>query len=207
MLDSGQSVFEKNGFAPPGLDLSWSGNAEIDLDHYAVYRGLSADFAPGPGNLIVSPADTFYFDGAWRWDSGYYYKVSAIDIHGNEGARAFLAPDGVTGVDAPETPMATYLAQNVPNPFNPATRIAFGLKAPAAVSLRIYDASGRLVRVLVEGDARRGAVRRAVGRQRLEGERRRERHVFLPARRGDVHADEKNDPSPLERGASPARSG
>ena len=54
-----------------------------------------------------------------------------------------------TGVENPGAPGAFYLAQNFPNPFNPTTRITFGLKAPAAVSLRIYDASGRLVRVLV----------------------------------------------------------
>ncbi|MCX5752811.1 MAG: T9SS type A sorting domain-containing protein, partial [Candidatus Krumholzibacteria bacterium] len=36
-----------------------------------------------------------------------------------------------------------------PNPFNPTTRIAFGLSAPGHVSLRIYDAAGRLVRALV----------------------------------------------------------
>jgi flagellar hook assembly protein FlgD len=40
---------------------------------------------------------------------------------------------------------------NYSNPFNPTTRITFGLKEPAAVSLRIYDAAGRLVRVLVAG--------------------------------------------------------
>jgi hypothetical protein len=56
-----------------------------------------------------------------------------------------------TGVENPGAPSAFYLAQNFPNPFNPVTRIAFGLRAPAAVSLRIYDAAGRLVRVLAEG--------------------------------------------------------
>jgi flagellar hook assembly protein FlgD len=31
------------------------------------------------------------------------------------------------------------------------TRITFGLKEPATVSLRVYDAAGRLLRVLVAG--------------------------------------------------------
>jgi predicted GH43/DUF377 family glycosyl hydrolase len=56
-----------------------------------------------------------------------------------------------TGTEGPAVPLACALHQNFPNPFNPTTRIAFGLNAPGAVSLRIYDASGRLVRVLVEG--------------------------------------------------------
>ncbi|MGD1048349.1 MAG: M1 family aminopeptidase [Candidatus Krumholzibacteriaceae bacterium] len=53
-------------------------------------------------------------------------------------------------------PSAAYLAQNFPNPFNPATTIEFALPEPAAASLRIYDAAGRLVRVLAAGALSRG---------------------------------------------------
>jgi parallel beta-helix repeat protein len=42
------------------------------------------------------------------------------------------------------------LGQNYPNPFNPTTTIVFDLRASALVSLRVYDAGGRLVRVLIE---------------------------------------------------------
>jgi hypothetical protein len=57
-----------------------------------------------------------------------------------------------TGVEGAGTPPTAHLAQNFPNPFNPTTKISFGLRKPASVSLRIYDAAGRLVRVLAEGD-------------------------------------------------------
>jgi hypothetical protein len=147
----------EQSYTPAGLDLTWHRNTEPDLGHYAVYRGTSADFVPGPGNLVAAPCDTTLFDGDWRWDESYYYKVSAIDVHGNESGFALLSPDGVTGTDTPKAPDASYLAQNYPNPFNPATRISFGLSAPSRVSLRIYDTSGRLVRTLVEGE--RGAGR------------------------------------------------
>ena len=137
--------------APEGLMLTWERNTEPDLDCYRVYRGLSEDFIPGPGNMIGAPCDTLHFDGGWRWDSGYYYKVSAVDIHGNESAYSLLRPEGVTGDETPAAPRASYLAQNYPNPFNPSTRITFGLAAPERVSLRVYDAAGRLVRVMVDG--------------------------------------------------------
>jgi len=39
---------------------------------------------------------------------------------------------------------------NVPNPFNPATDIPFELATAGAVRLRVYDAVGHLVRVLVD---------------------------------------------------------
>ncbi len=44
-----------------------------------------------------------------------------------------------------------YLGSNYPNPFNPNTTISFGLKESGHVSLRVYDAAGRLVAVLIDG--------------------------------------------------------
>ena len=40
----------------------------------------------------------------------------------------------------------------VPNPFNPLTTLRYDLPEPARVGLRIYDLSGRLVRVLAQGE-------------------------------------------------------
>jgi hypothetical protein len=137
--------------------LTWEPNGEYDLDGYAVYRGLSEEFEPGPGTLLSEPCDTFAFDDEWRWDGGYYYKVMAVDVHGNESACALLRPEDVTSIETPGAPAMSYLAQNYPNPFNPVTTISFGLAAPAHISLRIYDAAGRLVRMLVDGH--RGANR------------------------------------------------
>ena len=42
------------------------------------------------------------------------------------------------------------LGPNVPNPFNPRTVITFHLARKQSVSLKIYDARGRLVRRLLE---------------------------------------------------------
>jgi hypothetical protein len=142
----------EQSFSPIGLALSWNVNGANDLSHYAVYRGTSEGFVPGPGNRVATPTAPEYFDSDWRWNGGYYYKISAIDVHDNQSGFALVRPDDVAGVETPKAPDADYLSQNYPNPFNPTTRIAFGLKEPATVSLRIYDAAGRLVRVLVEGD-------------------------------------------------------
>jgi hypothetical protein len=137
--------------APEGLSLSWEPNGELDLDGYRVYRGLTEDFVPSESNRVGAPCDTLYFDSGWSWSGGYYYKVSAIDVHGNESGFALLRPSDVSGIDTPKAPWASYLLQNYPNPFNPTTRIAFGLTRSASVSLRVYDAAGRLVRTIAEG--------------------------------------------------------
>ncbi len=52
-----------------------------------------------------------------------------------------------------ELPGRFRLSQNVPNPFNPQTTIAFDLPQPARVSLSVYDLSGRLVRSLLRGES------------------------------------------------------
>jgi hypothetical protein len=55
--------------------------------------------------------------------------------------------------DVPDGPVARVvaLAQNTPNPFNPATTIRYVLPRDGDVNLRIFDVRGRLVRTLVDG--------------------------------------------------------
>jgi len=54
-------------------------------------------------------------------------------------------------VDARETPSSFALAQNVPNPFNPATTLSFTLDKTANASLKVYDLTGAEVATLVNG--------------------------------------------------------
>jgi hypothetical protein len=49
------------------------------------------------------------------------------------------------------------LTSNYPNPFNPETKITFNLKDNSFVNLVIYDALGREVTVLVNGDFEKGS--------------------------------------------------
>jgi hypothetical protein len=60
----------------------------------------------------------------------------------------------------PALPVATRLLPNVPNPFNPSTRIDFELSAPSRVRLAIYDVTGREVAVLADGSFPAGLVSR-----------------------------------------------
>ena len=139
----------EQSFTPEGLSLTWTPNEEPDLDCYRIYRGTDPGFDPGTGNLLAEQCDTLLLDGGWRWDVGFWYKVTAVDIHGNESLYAVFGPDMVTGDDPIPAPNATFLAQNYPNPFNPNTEIAFGLKSGGFVNLSIYNAAGQLVTVLI----------------------------------------------------------
>ena len=75
----------------------------------------------------------------------------ADDRNGSRDIYAkYITLNGST--DVPYTPFSvTGLSQNVPNPFNPLTRITFSVRASGDVKLRIYDVAGRALRTLVDG--------------------------------------------------------
>ena len=58
-----------------------------------------------------------------------------------------------------DMPKEFRLYQNYPNPFNPSTFIKFDLPSEAKVKLSVYDAMGRLVRVLVDEQMQAGRYR------------------------------------------------
>jgi hypothetical protein len=99
-------------------------------------------------------------DACTKWEGSYKSVFMAVGIEGvadqaerHEIVDRILQWFGAsTGVEDPAgaAPMVR-LAQNVPNPFRPSTSIRYELKAPGAVSLRVYDVSGRTVRTLIDG--------------------------------------------------------
>ncbi|MBI3963360.1 MAG: hypothetical protein HY341_00005, partial [Candidatus Kerfeldbacteria bacterium] len=74
--------------------------------------------------------------------------VSRINTH--------LVPTDIAG-SAPRYRFS--LQQNSPNPFNPATQIAFTLSQGGPVTLSVYDVTGRLVRTLVRDELPAGLHR------------------------------------------------
>ena len=74
----------------------------------------------------------------------------ALQNEGSDVSDADFAIGGSVGVDdLPVHRLA--LAQNVPNPFNPRTKIHFDLPREQPVQLRIYSVEGKLVRTLISG--------------------------------------------------------
>ena len=68
-----------------------------------------------------------------------------------------LARIGLTDADPMPPAKGFALHQNVPNPFNPTTRIDFELAKEGVVELGVYDVAGRLVATLFEGHLEAGA--------------------------------------------------
>ncbi len=65
-----------------------------------------------------------------------------------------VSPDRTAVGDQPVPERLSTLDQNQPNPFNPRTTIHYHLASTAAVSIDVFDVSGRLVRRLVGSEVR-----------------------------------------------------
>jgi hypothetical protein len=132
-----------------GNALSWDPSPDEDFQHFRVYRSSDPDFVPSPSDLVHSLTGTSWSDPDYDGWS-VYYKITALDYVGNESDPA--SPGTTTAVEEPVIPQMYVLYPNVPNPFNPSTTIRYDVPAGGgAVTLRIYDVSGRLVRTLQDG--------------------------------------------------------
>ena len=125
------------------------------------YRLDLRSIAPQPCCIFsFTTPDTFTsFAGYLGPNRTYEWTVTAIDPQTNERVSrdAFrFTTNATTGVPVPEPPPSVpqvVLRQNRPNPVRSFTHVDFELAGTTGwmpVSLRIYDASGRLVRTLLQ---------------------------------------------------------
>jgi hypothetical protein len=127
--------------------LHWHANSEADLANYRLYRGTSSSFTPSPANRIGTPTDTTYSDTAGQT---YWYKLSAVDTHGNESGFTTLLPAGALDVDG-DLPLVLGFERPSPNPCSVVAMLRFALPRETRVTLVVYDAAGRKVREVVSG--------------------------------------------------------
>ena len=87
---------------------------------------------------------TYQNDGLHPDAAGYKTMGESIDLN------LFTGSDTTTlGVNSIKTIDGYVLGQNYPNPFNPATTISFSFPTQSFVSLKVFDALGREVSILL----------------------------------------------------------
>ncbi|HEU5312049.1 MAG TPA: FlgD immunoglobulin-like domain containing protein [Candidatus Eisenbacteria bacterium] len=124
------------------VHVHWSRNAESDLSGYRMYKGSHAGFEPDASNLLGSTSDTIYVDPG---PAGGYYKITALDVHGNESLPSLLSPAQITSAEPAEPVGVVRFGLPSPNPTS--GNVSFDLSLPKGGSVRfsVYDIQGRAV--------------------------------------------------------------
>jgi hypothetical protein len=119
------------GVVPPGLYVINGYFGNYDLFDPVIYAEDHLEFTK-----LESGDETG--SGGWFSDSG----------------EPFTQP--LPAVDGSSTPAVYGLRSNYPNPFNSRTTVPFHLQLPGCVQLSVFDISGRLLMVLVDGHREAG---------------------------------------------------
>ena len=134
-------LYVSGAFATAG-GLSVGGLATWDGANWSTFAGN----ASVSSNMVMLDGDDLYLCGAGTTNT---CVTSYNFAHHTRSSTSGVGPN-------PLPSAAGALAQNAPNPFNPQTEIAFRLDRDAHTVLRVYDARGRAVATLVEGDMAAG---------------------------------------------------
>jgi hypothetical protein len=133
-------------------------------DSALVYMDLDGGTAAITYVDSAGPGATGHRIVLFGFDFGWVDDQSPVTMHKPELMDSVLAwlYLGVEVSDGPpsvlERPGSFRLAQNYPNPFSPSTSISYAVPAGREqVSLRLYNISGQLVRVLVDEPQAAGA--------------------------------------------------
>jgi hypothetical protein len=127
-----------------GVELAWDMVADEAVEGYRIYRKSAGDkFAVAVNSGLIEATERQFLDRSAIGGNDYWYTLVVVLPDGTE-YRSLSVP-----VTSPVAELT--LGQNVPNPFNPWTRISFALPHSGGAKLAIYDTRGRLVRVLADG--------------------------------------------------------
>jgi hypothetical protein len=128
--------------ADAGVQIHWTLASTEAMDSYTLYRGSGSNAPPlSIANGHVAGNGGSYIDTSVLPGATYRYELVIRTASGDE-FRSSIATVSVAA-------LALTLHQNHPNPFNPQTTIDYDLASAGRVRLVIVDASGRIVRTLV----------------------------------------------------------
>ena len=140
-----------SGFA----SLSWPAVSVQDLAHYAVYRGLEALPPTDASHLTGTTTATTYND-----TPGYFahYRVTALDVHGNESPGTLFVPFNPADVPGRPAPKVLSVGNPSPSPMARSMSMTLGLPRAMTATVDVLDSQGRLVRRLCEGEKPAGWI-------------------------------------------------
>lgn len=150
-VDSGYSVdnlpphgpgsFVAQAISGTAVALHWNASEAPDFLEYRLYRGDAPDFAPSEENLIAAQSDTGYVDPDGM---GYTFKLTAVDLHGNEGPASAVTTQSTTGAGPRGAAFALHGIR--PNPARGGEMVVwYTLPDLEPAQLTVLDVAGRVV--------------------------------------------------------------
>lgn len=135
------------------ISLNWDASPASDIGVYRIYRGTEGTFTPAPGNQVGETSATNWTDEP---GDAYFYKLGAVDVHGNASGFTDAIGPGVTGVGVDPT-LTFALGLPRPNPVRDFANIHFAMPAAGNARLVLFDLAGRGVATLHDGPLTAGA--------------------------------------------------
>ncbi|MDD2228208.1 MAG: C25 family cysteine peptidase [Candidatus Cloacimonetes bacterium] len=133
------------------ITLNWNtpDSPEYQLTGYSVYRKIDA----GRFELISTVLVPSYTEQLDIYGT-YTYHVTSDYLFGSSTATNDVTYQNTSSSEDENinTPFATHLMNNYPNPFNPETTFRFALKESSPTKLNIYNLKGQLVKTLINKD-------------------------------------------------------
>lgn len=141
--------------------LQWTAETETNLLGYNVYRNtennLNDAFKCNPSIIEAhnssTTVDYYFLDTDVLPGEHYYYWLQSVDLdltHAFHGPISIQVDESGEGQGTTPPPLRTELIGAYPNPFNPATSIAFSLDEAAQVRITVFNVSGQLVQVVTD---------------------------------------------------------
>ncbi len=97
--------------------------------------------------LFNTSEHSIFSVGYLKQQKGITYNGYVIKMDTN-----FNSSNNVINIKKEELTLKDFsLSQNYPNPFNPSTKISYSLKKSSGIELKLFDASGRFVKLIQSG--------------------------------------------------------
>ncbi len=149
-------------------EVSITSTVTYDTDFWVVFQ-IPVGSLSGSIWMISDESVGYANRNVTKKDASSSWEIPSPVLYGDICIRAIVSPTGVEEAELSSSETVV-LEQNYPNPFVKETAISYTLSQKMNVELKIYDITGKLVKVLVDGTQEIGLKKAVWDRRNAEEE-------------------------------------